>query len=170
MSGKNFAKVSTNVLQKIFTNLFSYSPGLGEIICQSNLDLTVKICIVSMQSVMSSASYERVNFVMKNFEKECVIHGYHVYEEIWESTIGKELDCRQEPSNTVDRYAVAVMKSRIVVGHSPKKLSRTSLSIRRGSVIRCHVAGRRTYSHDLPQGGLEIPCVLILEGKYKELE
>ena len=107
---------------------------------------------------------------MKNFEKECVIHGYPVCKEIWEATIGDELDCRREPSNIVDRYAVAVMKSGIVVGHSLKKLSHTSLFIRRGSVIRCHVAGRRTYSHDLPQGGLEIPCVLILEGKYKELE
>ena len=88
---------------------------------------------------MSSASYERVNFVMENFEKECVIHGYPVYKEIWEATIGDELDCLWEPSNIVDRYAVAVMKSGIVVGHSLKKLSRTSMFIRRGSVIRCHV-------------------------------
>lgn len=115
---------------------------------------------------MSSASYERVNFIMENFEKECVIRGYHVYKEIWEATIGEELDCRSQ-SNTVDQYDVAVMKSGIVVGHSPKKLSCTSLFIRRGGVIRCRVAGRRTYSHDLPQGGLEIPCVLILDGRTR---
>ena len=69
--------------RKYSPDLFSYSPGLGEI----------KLCIVSMRSVMSSASYERENFVMENFEKECVICGYHVYKEIWEATIGEELDC-----------------------------------------------------------------------------
>ena len=37
-------------------------------------------------------------------------------------------------------------------------------------MIQCRVAGRRRYSADLPQGGLEIPCVLILEGKCKELK
>ena len=61
---------------------------------------------------------------MENFEKECSIRGYHVYKEIWESAISEELDCRREPSNAVDRYAVAVMKSGTVVGYLPKKLSR----------------------------------------------
>lgn len=37
-------------------------------------------------------------------------------------------------------------------------------------MVRCHVAGRRRYSDDLLQGGQEIPCVLILEGKCKDLE
>ena len=48
---------------------------------------------------------------MESFEKECNIRGYHVYKEIWEAAIGEELDCRREPSNAIDRYAVAVMKS-----------------------------------------------------------
>ena len=33
---------------------------------------------------------------MENFEKECVICGCHVYKEIWEATIGEELDCQWE--------------------------------------------------------------------------
>ena len=37
-------------------------------------------------------------------------------------------------------------------------------------MVQCRVAGRRRYSDDLPQGGLEIPCVLILDGKCKDLE
>ena len=74
---------------------------------------------------------------MESFEKECSIRGYHVYKEIWEAAIGEELDCRREPSNAIDRYAVAVMKSGTVVGHLPKKLSCIySLFIRRGCVIR----------------------------------
>ena len=65
-----------------------------------------------------------------NFEKESIIHGYHEYKEIWEAAICEELDCRREPSNSVDQHAVAVTNSGIVVGHLPKKLSRIySLSI-----------------------------------------
>ena len=44
----------------------------------------------------------------------------------------------------------------------PSKLSHIySLFLRRGGTIRCRVAGGRRYSYDLPQGGLEIPCVMI---------
>ena len=60
---------------------------------------------------------------MENFEKECIIHGYHVHKEIRETAICEELDCRREPSNSVDQHAVAVTKSGIDVGHLPKKLS-----------------------------------------------
>ena len=84
--GKLLPKQAPMYCRKYSPDLFSYSPGFGEI----------KLCIVSMRSVMSSASYKRENFVMENFEKECVICGYHVYKEIWEATIGEELDCRRE--------------------------------------------------------------------------
>ena len=60
------------------------------------------------------------------------------------------------------------MKSGTVIGHLLKNLSCIySLFMKRGGVIQCRVAGRRTYSHDLPQGRLEIPCVLILEGNTR---
>ena len=106
-----------------------------------------------------------------SIERECCVRGYHVYKNIWDASIGEELACQREPSNGVDRYAVVVIKDDAVVGHLPKKMARIySLFLRRGGVIRCRVAGRRRYSADLPQGGLEIPCVLILEGKCKELK
>ena len=57
-------------------------------------------------------------------ERECCVRGYHVYIDVWDAAIGEELDCQREPSNANDRYAVAVVKSGVVVGHLPKKLSR----------------------------------------------
>ena len=36
-----------------------------------------------------------------------------------------------------------------------------SMFMRRNGIIRCQVSGSRQYSRDLPQGGLEIPCVLL---------
>ena len=57
------------------------------------------------------------------------------------------------------RYAVAVKTDGPVIGHLPRKVSRVcSLFLRRGGHIHCTVTGRKS---DLPQGGLEIPCLLL---------
>ena len=64
-------------------------------------------------------------------------------------------------------YCAVAVKKQIsgeekIVGHVPRKISAIcSLFIRRGGVIRCIISGRRRYSSDLPQGGLEIPCILV---------
>ena len=59
---------------------------------------------------------------------------------------------------------------RKIIGHLPRKISRAcSLFLRRGNEITCHVTGHRRYSVDLPQGGLEVPCILRFEGDTKEI-
>ena len=79
--------------------------------------------------------------------------------------------CEREPTNERDRYAVAVIKSGVVIGHLPRKISRAcSIFLRRGGSLHCTVIGGRRYSYDLPQGGLEIPCTLTFEGKKREIE
>ena len=103
--------------------------------------------------------------------KDCCIRGYHVYREFWEATIGEQLQCVREGSNLKDRYAVAVIKDDRVVGHLPKLLSvGCSVFIRRGGTIKCEVTGPKRYSADLPQGGLEIPCSLLLDGDKREVK
>ena len=42
--------------------------------------------------------------------------------------------------------------------------------LRRGGTIDCRVTGARQGSEDLPQGGLEIPCILILKGSAGDME
>ena len=51
---------------------------------------------------------------------ELCVRGYHLYKNIWEAAIGEELQCERETRNTKDRYAVAVKKDGMVVGHLPK--------------------------------------------------
>ena len=52
------------------------------------------------------------------------------------------------------------------VGHVPRKMSAIySIFIRHGGTIICVVNGACRYSADLPQGGLEIPCVLRFTAK-----
>ena len=92
------------------------------------------------------------------------VRGYHVYKQIWQASIGEELECRRQISNVVDRYAVCTMKDDEIVGHLPQKISRLcSLFLCRGGSIRCQITGNRRHSVDLPQGGLELPCILIMK-------
>ena len=82
-----------------------------------------------------------------------------------------ELPWVRETNNVTDRYAVAVTKDDVIVGYLPKKYSKiVSLFIKRGGSISCKVIGRRCYSRDLPQGGVEIPCKLILLGKSYDIK
>ena len=73
--------------------------------------------------------------------------------------------------NPSDRYAVAVLKDDVVVGHLPRHLSQIlSLFLLKDGTIDCVVIGGRRYSSDLPQGGLEIPCKLIFNGKRDDIK
>ena len=47
------------------------------------------------------------------------ICGYHAYQETWLPHVGEVLLLEREPLNSVDNYAVAIVKSGTVVGHVP---------------------------------------------------
>ena len=56
----------------------------------------------------------------------------------------------------------------MIVGHVPRALSAVCcLLLGKGGTIFCEVTGRRRFSADLPQGGLEVPCTLIFTGAGK---
>ena len=99
--------------------------------------------------------------LLEHVERRCCVRGYHVYKEVWAAAVGEELVCEREPDNASDRYAVAVKREGTIVGHLPRKITRVcSLFLRLGSSITCTVISHRRYSSDLPQGGLEVPCML----------
>ena len=107
----------------------------------------------------------------RSFVVEAMIRGYHEYQSIWQARVGENLTCIREPSNVRDPYAVAVTKSSTIVGHVPRKLSAIrSLFLQKGGSIFCQVSGGRRYSQDLPQGGLEIPCLLKFQGNAKDVQ
>ena len=47
------------------------------------------------------------------------VKGYHVYKNIWRSTVNEELETEMEPDNVMDKNAVCVQKNTSVVGHLP---------------------------------------------------
>ena len=59
---------------------------------------------------------------------------------------------------------MAITKEDVIFGHVPRTISPIcSIFIRRGGTIKCLISGGRRYSSDLPQGGLEISCILIFK-------
>jgi hypothetical protein len=105
------------------------------------------------------------------FEFESCIRGHHVYQSIWSGSVGEVLSCRQELRNAEDPFAIGVYKEDTLVGHVPRKFSCVfSLFLRRGGVIRSRVTGFRQYSRNLPQGGLELPCLYLFEGEASVIE
>ena len=50
---------------------------------------------------------------METFERELCVRGYHVYQRIWTAAVGEVLHCEPEPTNSRDRYAVAVKKDEL---------------------------------------------------------
>ena len=102
---------------------------------------------------------------------ESCVRGHHIYKAYWSPFKGEKLVCCQEKNNSHDPYAVAVMKEKMIVGHVPRKISAAcSLFLdKEDTTITCTITGKRCYSSDLPQGGLEVPCVLYFQGRIKDI-
>ena len=58
-----------------------------------------------------------------SFEVESMVPGYHCYSTIWNAVMGEELPCKLELSNPEDRFAIAVCRCDITVGHVLKRIS-----------------------------------------------
>ena len=103
------------------------------------------------------------------FRLDSVVHGYHIYKNIWSNMLGKELQYIHEMGNVHDLYIVGVIMMEIgTVGHFPKKISTPCyLFLRKGGITLGMITGRCLYSIDLPQGDLKIPCELMFKGDMK---
>ena len=58
--------------------------------------------------------------IIKEFETESVIKGYHAYMNDWAPILGENLSTYPEPENEIDRYAAAVTKDARMIGHLKK--------------------------------------------------
>ena len=78
--------------------------------------------------------------------------------------------CFQESGNPHDTYTVVIKKGNLVVGHVPRKISAVCSLFLRAGTITATVTDSRRYSNDLPQGGLEVPCVLKFCGEARTID
>ena len=71
----------------------------------------------------------------------------------------------------IDTLSPCACKDTRVVGHVARKISTVAyLFLRKGGAISCVVTGTRRYLYDLPQGGMEIPCLLKFRGNKEILQ
>ena len=83
---------------------------------------------------------------LMTFDATFVIHGYHVYKDIWTAVIGERRNCEREFGNRHDPFAVAIMKDGQVIGHVPRTISCVcTLFIRHGGSILATVTGARRH-------------------------
>ena len=75
---------------------------------------------VELCGVKLSSSYEMPLVIIKEFETESVIKGYHAYMNDWTPLLGENLSTRLEPENEIDKYSVAVTKDARLVVHLNK--------------------------------------------------
>ena len=93
-----------------------------------------------------------VKMAIYEYQLQWCMRGYHICKEEWEAAVGEELKYEREKNNMK-----AVVRENVIVDHLPRKISRISaLFLKRQGKISCKVLGRRHYSVDLPQEGLEI--------------
>jgi len=122
-----------------------------------------------------SLSDEIPLIVIKEFETETVIKGYHAYMNYWKPILGENLSTRPEPENEIDKYAVAVTKGARVVGHLKKgktgRYAKTVFYFLRANPMNTAsitVTGKRVNFGD--GEGLQIPCKILFKGEEKYIE
>ena len=74
---------------------------------------------VELCGVKFSSSYEMPLIIIKEFETESLIKGYHAYMNNWTLILGENLLTPPQPENEIDKYVVAV-KDALVIGHLKK--------------------------------------------------
>ena len=72
------------------------------------------------------------------YYKVSVVRGHHVLKRIWTPVVSEVFTVAREAGNTEDRFAIAVTKDDIVVGHVPRVFSKFCWHfLRLGGTIAC---------------------------------
>ena len=119
-----------------------------------------------------SYNYTHSTHPGSEFQFRGVIRGCHANQKIWTPVLGEELAVKQEPTNQHDKYAMAVVQGKIIVGHVPREISKQFYRFifidddNEQNVISCKVTGKpRPCPNILQATGLEAPCVYTIKGK-----
>ena len=69
-----------------------------------------------MQKAMEVEEYEIYMYAFKS-----MVHGYHVYQEMWVADVGEELSCVKRTENHQDPFSVAVVRFGVTVSQVPTR-------------------------------------------------
>ena len=104
-------------------------------------------------------------FLERVLSQQAAVRGFHVNKAIWEPKDSEVLTCSREENNPHDPFAIKTcqLDSGKIVGHLPMELSRISKFILdRGAKTEVKLHETHYRRSPLVQGGLEIPCDLVI--------
>ena len=96
---------------------------------------------------------------------QAAVRGFHVDKAMWEPKDSEVLVCSHEENNPRDPFAIKTcqLDSGKIVSHLPMELSRISkFMLDRGAKIEVKLRETHYRRSPLVQGGLEIPCDLVI--------
>ena len=101
----------------------------------------------------------------KEVEFEAAIRGYHFYRKVWEPEENETLICLHEEDNPFDIFAIKTCRADgTTVGHLPREISRASkFLLDRGADMTAKLTSTDYRRSPLVQGGIEIPCKVIVK-------
>ena len=62
--------------------------------------------------------------IISEFVIDSTNQGFHVYKSLWTPEIGEELSTVWKTANTHERFAVAIHKGTLTIGHVPAEISK----------------------------------------------
>ena len=105
---------------------------------------------------------------------QTAVRGFHFYKSIWAPKESDILSCEHEENNPYDLFAIKTCQENgTIVGHLPIEISRISkFLLDRGARIQAKLRETHYRRSPLVQGGLEIPCTLVIRmpGTIKSTE
>ena len=134
--------------------------------------LLMEMADISIRDILSCEEFQIV--LIRSYEIDSFIVGYHVYKADWTPFVGEKLTGVMESTNLIDKYAVAVKRSdESIVGHLPLgksgKFAKTIfyfLKANEKHSCAINVLGKAINAGD--GLGMKVPCRLLFfaEGKY----
>ena len=117
---------------------------------------------VKLEDILSCEEIPIVR--LKSYAINAFVMGYHVYKKNWTPSIGDELQGFMEPTNKLDKYAVAVKgKDGDVIGHLPLgksgKFAKTVFYfLKSGKNIHCKITLTEKATNAGDGLRMKVPC------------
>ena len=109
----------------------------------------------------------------KELNFKSFVMGFHEYRKTWKPKPNEILEVELEPTNKMDKFAVAIIKNKEIIGHLPLgKTGRFSKTI--FYFLRCEhndckvkiVDGKAVNLGD----GMRVPCILVFRGQREFID
>ena len=111
--------------------------------------------------------------LLKTYEMETTVMGFHVYKTSWNPYVGEELRAVMQPNNLMDKFAVAVERNELgVVGHLPLgksgKFAKTIFYfLKANQQNSCNVIVRGKAVNEGDGKGMKVPCRLLFSDEER---